>query len=192
VLVLAMAMLVVGGHLLTGGLTILHAVSGGTPATSTEPLPSPPTLEGVRAIRASFALAHPWAVRANAASKILLAGLLLYAVAAVWSSDRRARLAAMLAAWVGIGYHVGDALFLFFVVRKGVVAAAPLLANWAASQAAPGRAVPSVQELVSMTDLLIVGTGLVGIAFSVLLLTFFGGRRGRVLFGPGQQPHHGG
>jgi hypothetical protein len=196
VVVLAMAMLVFGGHLLTGGLSILRALP--EPGAATGAPGDSPTLEDVRAVRASFAHEHPTAVKLNAASKVALGLLMLFAVAAVFASDRRARQATMLAAWAGIGYHVGDALFLFFVVRKGMVAAAPMLASWAASQSAPGTTL-SPQMLVSLTDGLIVGTSLVGVAFSVLLLHFFGGPRGRLFFSPGGpvaplgpgQPNHG-
>jgi hypothetical protein len=198
VVVLAMAMMVFGGHLLTGGVSILRAIPEQSGAV--EPPTGNPTLDDVRAVRASFALTHPTAVKLNALSKLALALLLLYAVAAVFSSDRRARTATMVAAWVGIGYHVGDALFLFFVVRKGMVAAAPMLASWAASQAGPGKATPSAGMLMSLTDGLIVGTSLVGVAFSVLLLAFFGGQRGQRFFNaggpprpldPAHQPNHG-
>jgi hypothetical protein len=189
VVVLALAMMVFGGHLLTSGFTILRGL-GPQPAAAGASGDSP-TLDDVRAVRAAFAQAHPTAVRINAYSKLALALLLLYAVAAVFSSDRRARTAAVVAAWVGIGYHLGDALFLFLVVRKGVVAAAPMLATWAANQT-PGKPVPSVAQLVSLTDLLIVVTGVVGVGFSVLLLAYFGGTRGRLFFGPGRQPNHGG
>jgi hypothetical protein len=187
VVVLALAMLVLGGHLLLGGMTIL-TMAGEAPRAADG---ADATARDLQAVRASLAVTHPVAVRCNALSKIAFALLLLFAVAAVFSSDRRARGAALLAAWAGIGYHLADGLFLFLVVRKGVVSAAPMLASWAASQVPAGTAVPSVGQLISFTDLLIVVSGLVGIAFCVLLLAFFGGRRGRLFFGAGHEPHHG-
>jgi hypothetical protein len=155
VVVLALAMLVFGGHLLLGGASMWRALAS-APATD------------AAAILAALARAHPLAVRIDAAAKVALALLLLFAVAAVFSSDPRARRATLLAAWAGIVYQIGDGLFLYLVVRRH-----------------------SVADVLPLTDALIVGTGLVGIAFSVLLLTFFGGRRGRVFFGPGREPRHG-
>ena len=168
VVVLAMAMLIFGGHLLLGAASMLRGLPGrGLPA----PSGATPAAQDLAAVFASLAAAHPVAVRVNALSKLVLALLLLYAVAAVFSADPRARGATVLAAWVGIVHQIGDGLFLFLVVRPR-----------------------SVAELVSVTDAIIVGTGLLGVAFSVLLLTFFGGRRGRGVFGSQRHPRvgHGG
>jgi hypothetical protein len=178
VVVLAVAMLLFGGNLLMGGISRLRgagAAGGSTAFTQS-------VLKDLQAVTQSTAEAHPVAVRVNAVSKVVLGLLLLFAVAAVFSADRRARTAALVAAWVGIGYHLGDAVFSFLVMRKGIVAAAPLLASLAASQS-PGSAVLSAEEVVSLADLAVVVTGAVGIAFSVVLLAYFGGRKGRVFYG---------
>jgi hypothetical protein len=160
--VLALAMMIFGGQLLLWGASMLRGLPG-PPAGGAEP-----ALGQLGTVFAALALAHPVAVKVNALSKLALALLLLYAVAAVFTSDARARASVLLAAWAGIAYQIGDGLFLFLVVRPR-----------------------SVSELVSLADVFIVATGLVGVAFSVLLLAFFGGRRGRVFFGPGQEPRHG-
>jgi hypothetical protein len=168
VVVLAMAMLIYGGDLLLGAVSLLRGFPGrGLPASSG----AAPAVQDLAAVLASLAAAHPVAVTVNALSKLVLALLLLYAVAAVFSADPRARAAALLAAWVGIVHQIGDKLFLFLIVRPR-----------------------SVAEVMSVTDAIIVSTGLLGVAFSVLLLTFFGGRRGRGVFGPQRQPRvgHGG
>jgi hypothetical protein len=185
VVVLALGMLAFGGHLLTIGVTTLPARPQAAPRDAS------PDLQGIAAMVSAVAEAHPVAVRVNALSKVLLGLLLLYAVAAVFASDPRARGATLLAAWVGIGYQVGDALFRFLVVRPGVVEAAPLLASLVASQRPAGSTPLSGQDMVSLHDAVIVGTGLAGVAFCVLLLAFFGGRRGRGFFGGGGQPSHG-
>jgi hypothetical protein len=186
VVVLALGMLVFGGHLLTIGVDVLTAHPRPT-ATATD---ATPDLQGIAALVSATADAHPIAVRVNALSKVLLGLLLLFAVAAVFASDPRARAATLLAAWVGIGYHLGDGLFHVLVVRPGVVDAAPLLASLVASQR-PGSTPLSGQDMVSLHDAVIAATGLVGVAFCVLLLAFFGGRRGRGFFGGGGQPSHG-
>jgi hypothetical protein len=185
VVVLGLAMLAFGGHLLTIGVSTLPEHPRGAIGDAS------PDLQGIAAMVSAIADAHPLAVRLNALSKVLLGLLLLYAVAAVFASDPRARWATLLAAWVGIGYHVADGLFRFLVVRPGVVEAAPLLANLVTSQRPAGSTPISGQDMVSLHDIVILGTGLGGVAFCVLLLTFFGGRRGRGFFGGGGQPSHG-
>jgi uncharacterized membrane protein (DUF4010 family) len=168
VVVLAIAMLIYGGHLLVTATGMLRGVP---PSGLSASGPASPAVQELAARVASGVAAHPVAVTANALSKLIFALLLLYAVAAVLSADPRARGATLLAAWAGILHQFGEGLFLFLVV-------------WPHS--------PS--DLVSVTAAVFLGTGLLGVAFSVLLLSFFGGRRGRVVFGPQRQPRvgHGG
>jgi hypothetical protein len=197
VVILALAMLVFGGRLLLDGVSQLSKPR--PDRVLDQPGASAQVAEDLRALGESLARAyreHPVAVRVNAASKVVMGVLLLFAVAAVFASDPRARRAAMLAAWVGIAYQVGDVVFQLKILRKGMVAAAPVLVKLAARDSPPDK-VPSAGALVSMLDMVIVGAGVLGILFSVLLLTFFGGRRGRTFFGAGadmvrRQPHHGG
>jgi hypothetical protein len=168
VVVLAMAMLIYGGSLLQDAASTLRGLPARGASASRADAPA---VQELIAWVASRAAAHPVAVRVNALSKLVLALLLLFAVAAVFSADPRARGATLLAAWVGIVHQIGHGLFLFLIV-------------WPRSAAA----------LMPFTDAIIVGTGLLGVAFSVLLLAFFGGRRGRGVFGPQRQPRvgHGG
>lgn len=197
---LTLAMLVFGGHLLLNGLSVLRgsraapaAASGGNVA-AVETASSQEALFGqMQAATRALAQSHPWAVRLNAASKVALGALLLFAVAAVYTSDPRGRRAAMIAGWAGIVHHLGDAVFLFLVVRKVIVAAAPALASLAARQnpeSGSGFATPAA--MVTMADVLFVVTGAAGVGFSLVVLRFFGGRRGRAFYGLEQQPSHGG
>ena len=168
VVVLAMAMLIYGGQLLVTAAGVLRGLP---PSALSASGGVSPAVQEMAARVASRVAAHPVAVTVNAVSKLVLALLLLYAVAAVLSADPRARGATLLAAWAGIIHQFGDGLFLFLVV-------------WPHSPA----------HLVFVTAGVVVGTSLLGVAFSVLLLTFFGGRRGRGVFGPQRQPRvgHGG
>jgi hypothetical protein len=196
VVLLALAMLVFGGRLLINGVSQL---AGPGVERTLQESSSAQVTQDLQALGESLAQAyraHPMAVRVNAASKVVMGLLLLFAVAALFASDRRARRATMLAAWAGIAYQIGDAIFLFQIFRKGMVAVAPVLVNLAARQTTADK-VPTASALISMIDILIVGLGVLGILFSVVLLTFFGGRRGRTFFGVGpdlasRQPHHGG
>jgi len=195
VVVLALAMLVLGGLFLISGFNQL-ADPGYQRAV--DPNASVQDAQDRRAMNEALARAfreHPTEVRVNALSKVAAGLVLLLAVAAVFASDIRARKAALLAGGIGVAYQIGDLLFYFAVYRKGVIAGAPALMNLAARQN-PGR-VPTAGAVISAFDVMMVGVGVLGILFSVVLLTFFGGRRGRTFFGAGadivrRQPHHGG
>lgn len=203
VTLLAVAMLVFGGHLLLGGLSVLKALNDSRQASAVTAPVAPPAASvaardavsrDLQAFSRSLERSHPWAVRANAASKIAFGLVMLFAVAAVLSGDRRGRRATLMAAWIGIAYHLTNALFLLMVVRKGILEAAPLLVSLTAARVG-GEA--SVEDVVLLADkALLLATALtatVGLSFSALLLAFFGGRRGRVFYGlERQQPQHGG
>jgi hypothetical protein len=124
---------------------------------------------------------------------VLLALMLLFAVAAVWSSDPRGRAAALVAAWAGIAYHIGEAVYLSVVVRAGLRAAAPTLVTMVA---AGGGQTFTVEQMASAVNLVVLTlsavTAVVGISFSIVVLVFFGGRKGRLFYGLEQQPNHGG
>jgi hypothetical protein len=196
VVVLALAMLVFGGHLLNKGIDQMR---GSGLERSNEEAVSAHTVSDVRAVNDQLERAyreHPVAVRVNAASHVALGLLMLFAVAAVFASDPRARRATMLAAWAGIAYQVSDVGFKLLILRKGIVAAAPVLVSMVARQSG---AAPTASALISLLDILMVSLGVLGVLFSVVLLAFFGGQRGRRFFGVGagadmvrRQPHHGG
>lgn len=196
VVVLAMAMLVLGGMLLMSGLDQLTA-SGRQRAI--HPEATVQESQDQRMMNDAMARAfrdHPAEVRANALSKLAMGLVLLFAVAAVFGSDPRARRATMLAGWIGVAYQLTDLLFYFVVYRKGVIAGAPALMNQLAARQNTGK-LPTAAAVVTGVDVLMVGMALLGVLFSVVLLTFFGGRRGRTFFGSGadivrRQPNHGG
>jgi hypothetical protein len=194
--VLGLAMLVFGGVMLNLGVRQLREPGW---QRGIDPGVSAQVTEDVQAVNESLARAyreHPTAVRINGASKLVMALLLLFAVAAVFASDPRARQATMVAAWAGIAHQIGDVIFMFRVFRRGVIEGAQALVNLAARNSGGGK-VPTASAVISAFDVFIVGVGVLGILFSVVLLTFFGGRRGRTFFGVGadivrRQPHHGG
>ena len=204
VIVLAVSMMAFGGHLLMGGLSTVRNLWAPRAVTIESPEPHDSAtvpevdatadgavdavlLRDMRAMSQRLDRDHPWAVRLNAGSKVVLGLVLLFATAAVWSSDPRGRLAALLAAWAGIAYHVGDALFLLLVLRKGVIAAAPALATLASRASRGATEAPSVEAMVSFADtfmiVLSVVTAVGGIGFSVVLMKYFGGHKGRLLYG---------
>jgi hypothetical protein len=182
VVVLAVAMLMSGGRFLVLGANQFFSLrlESALDEASVEQLP--PDRKVFADAMTKAVREHPAAVRANAVTKLVLGALLLFAVAAVFSSDPRARRAAMLAAWVEIAFQLGDGLFLFLISRHDLAAIAPTLL--ALSQAAGGQAV-SAGALQVIAGLVMMGIGLPGIAFAVVLLAYFGGARGRTFFGAG-------
>jgi hypothetical protein len=186
VVVLALAMLTFGGNLLLGGIAPLRGMgdAGGGSVFSQA------VVRELREVTQAVLAAHPVAVRVNAASKVAMGLVMLFAVAAVFSSDPRGRRASLVAAWLGIGYQVGDALFVLVVARQGLFDLAAILAPVMASQS-PGMAVPSTEDVASLLRLVVVMLGALGIGFSVVLLAYFGGRKGRLFYGLERQPHHG-
>ena len=105
--VLALAMLVFGGRLLIDGIAQL---TGAAPQLS-------PELQVLRDSLAQAYRDHAVAVTVNGVSKLLTGLVMLFAVAAVFASDLRARKAAMGAAWVGIAYQIVDFVFVFRIIR---------------------------------------------------------------------------
>ena len=128
----------------------------------------------------------PRAWRIYGLAKIALAGLLLYTVAALWTNDRRGQKAAVAAAWAGIAYQVGSAAFLIGYVRPGVLAVAPA---WVDALVAAEPEGPPAEQWLEAAGLLLLalplGLALLGIGFSVLLLVFFKGPKGRAFYGAG-------
>jgi len=195
VVVLALGMLVLGGILLMTGL---NQLADPEHKRAIDPEATVQESQDRRTMNDAMARAfrdHPAEVRANAVSKLAMGLVLLFAVAAVFGSDPRARRATILAGWIGVAYQLSDLLFYFVVYRKGVIAGAPALMNLAARQNT-GK-LPTAAAVVTAFDVTMVGMALLGVLFSVVLLTFFGGRRGRTFFGSGadmvrRQPNHGG
>src|SRR5687768_2862827 len=169
VVVLALAMLLSGGRLLINGGAMLSG--GGMDRVAAESAAATQDYQALAESLAKVYRAHPQAVRANGVSKVLIGLLTLFAVAAVFSGDPRARKAAMAVAWGGIAFELGDALFLFTIVRPEMAQMAPVLANLTARQAAGATTPLTPGMAVWLFDMTVVVKGLLGTAFSVLLLT---------------------
>lgn len=201
VTVLAVLMLLAGARLFLGSLTDLRRLATGRSMAEV-------SLDGLAdanqevLIRGQLALdeavdrAHPVAARVQAAARLALALVFLFAVAAVFSDDPRAGRASVVAAWSGMALHVGSGAFLLMVVRKGVADALPVLQQVAArAHARTGDAPPPPADLAQLASTLMIQvpllTAVVGILFSILLLVTFGGRRGRLFYNDGVKADHG-
>lgn len=191
-MMLGVAMLLSGGKLLINGGTLLS--NGGNMRVSAETVAASQDMQALVDAENKVYQAHPAALRAHALAKIAMALLTLFAVAAVFSSDVRARSAVLLVAWAGIVFELGEAAFAVAVLRPEMASIGPV---WSQVSVRSGGQplTPDMAQLLfdARTGL----RALLGIGFSVLLLRFFGGRRGRLFFGVGadlvtRQPNHGG
>ena len=191
-LVLGAIMVLAGGRSLVNGvqklrdpLTVLGGpVVMGSVATETE-------LDLERKLAAASAAAvapHGTGVRVAAIVEVLAALFTLYAAAAVLARDRHGRALALGVAFVGIVYQLATLPVYVALMRDYAAHGVPLLAQAMVLQAKPadGRA-PAVDDLVRRLPSAMVGwivlLTAVGIAGSLVLLRYFGGRRGRVLYG---------
>jgi hypothetical protein len=198
--VLAVLMLLAGARLFLGSLTDLRRLATGRSMAEV-------SLDGLAdanqevLIRGQIALdeavdrAHPAAAWVQDVTRFALALVFLFAVAAVFSDDPRARRASVVAAWSGLVLHVASGVFVLTVVRSGVTDALPVLQQVAArAHARTGDAPPSPADLAQLASTLVVQvpllTASLGVLFSILLLVTFGGRRGRLFYNGGVKADH--
>jgi hypothetical protein len=129
------------------------------------------------------AAAHARTLRANVAASVPMALLLLFAAAATLSRDRRGRAVTLAAAWTGIAYQL-TRLWLTFPFNRDLAREwSPLLARLAALQ--PGGADPHMtpEAIANVFVAIPVFVAVVAIGGSLVVIRYFGGRRGRVLYG---------
>jgi hypothetical protein len=177
--------LVYGGLLLVSSLTALRDPQGAARIPVTQPLtpPQEALAKQLAEINTRVVLAHVGAIRASAAGSLVLALLMLYTAASTLSRDRHGRTVALTAAWVGIVYQLGSLFIAIPIARDYARLGAALLAQLVTLQqgAAGDVATPeSVSKLLLGVPVLMTVAGMLS---SLVLLRFFGGRRGRVLYG---------
>jgi hypothetical protein len=187
VVVLTSLMLLFAAQLFFTALTTLRSLRAPAPIVDASlSTPEDALVREIGAASAALDRAHPAAVRAHAFARLALALMLFYVVAAVFSYDRRGRAAALLAGWLGILYHVGNALFFIFVVRQSLLAMAPAWANVMLKQGGAMKDM-SGEDLIGIADTMTlvvpVALAAAGIAFCIVLLAFFGGSKGRTFYG---------
>lgn len=128
---------------------------------------------------------HPLPVRTHAWMQVLLAGVLLFAVAAIFTRDPRGRRLAIGAAWLVGGYQIAHTAFSILIERPALLTVLPPLVEQLAHHGELGKdAVKDVQQGMALATLIgpIVFLA-AGLALSAVMLVFFAGRRGRILYG---------
>lgn len=181
--------LVYGGLLLVSGLTVLRDPQAA--ARMPDVHPHTPAQEQVAkrlgAVKAEIVARHTRAARVQAVVSLAVALVMLYAAASTLSRDRNGRRVTMLAAWLGIAYQIATIPLVLPTALDYARLGGPLLAELmeaAQPEAARNTTPEAVTALVKAILVAIpVVTALFGIAASALLLAYFGGPRGRVLYG---------
>ena len=197
---LTVLMLLVGGRMFFSSVTDLRRLISGAPEilrldggldAQQEAL-----LRGQVVLANALSRHRPISLAVHAVARLALGLLYLFAVAAVFSGDARGRRVGILAAWSGLLVCVGNAMLLTLVVRQMLPWLIPLLgAAFAEDAARAGREVPgadvvALQARLFLVDVPMVVTGL-GMAFSLLLLLYFRGRRMRLFYNQPRQADHG-
>jgi len=185
--VLAATMLLSGGMTLVSGLRLIRDPWSVELRTLRGLARTPAAEEAVRKVEPilrEIKHRHRVGLRVDAITMIVFGVFTLYAVAAVMSRDRNGRRLALVTAVFGIVYQLGELPLSIQISREVVAAAGPLLAEIiAAGGEAAGQ---SQAELVATLNAATAGAPVVaalGVGWCLLLLWYFGGRRGRELYG---------
>jgi hypothetical protein len=193
-------MLLVGGRMFFGSVTDLHRLATGKAEVLTLDgnfdAQQEALLRGQVVLANALAHNRPVSLTLHALARLALGLVYLFAVAAVFSNDSRGRRVAVAAGFAGIAVSAINAVFLELVVRKMLPWLVPMLADAFAQDAVrAGRAIPALdavtfQARLFLLDVPMVLTG-VGMAFSLLLLLYFSGRRMRLFYNQLKQADHG-
>jgi len=187
--VMSSAMLVYAGMSLVDALSLLRTPQAVTAAAIEDVARGTGQIEAARRLAAvsdGIVAAHPLVLRADAVASALVALLTLFAVAAIFARDRRARQATVAAGWAGILYQLAALPFAVAMARRTAEAGAPVLLQVLVQNGkqfqglAEGDVGMALRAAVTMMPVL---HAAMGIAWSLAVLIFFGGRRGRAAFG---------
>jgi hypothetical protein len=138
------------------------------------------------ALRVATMQPHRAAVRAEALAEVLLALFALYATAAVLSRDRHGRALVLALGGLVIAYRVATLPVYLSLMRDFAARGADLLALAILQNANDPSSVKRddlAQRLHSAMVSEPIIVAVLGVAGALILLGFFGGRRGRALYG---------
>ena len=187
--VLTSSMLVYGGVTLVSALLMLRepramavmAIENmARPAESTAE--STETIQKLEALSNAIVERHKAEVRAGALISLGVALLTLYTVAALLSRDPHGRKLAMVTAVVGIVYQLGGLPLGVVMARQAATEGAAILSQVVieSGREPPGFTPAQLPHLMVVPAIL---AGLLGALACLVLLYYFGGRRGRALYG---------
>jgi hypothetical protein len=188
---LTVLMLLIGGRLFITSASDLHRVATGQAEVlsldGSLDAQQEALLRGQMVLSNALSRHRPVSLAVHAVARLLLGLVYLFAVAAVFSGDRRGRFVSVLAGWAGLAVSAGHVLFLLWVVRGMLPWLEPMLAHAFAEDAArAGRPGFSPDLVVAQARLFLVDVPLVvagaAVLWSLLLVAYFGGRRVRLFY----------
>ena len=189
VLILSSVMLLAGGYSLVAGLLKLRDPTVVLSVGMTDVAGSDAAVQLNRrlaAARAAAVLPHLSTVRTEATLEVVLALFTLYATAAIVSRDRHGRALALGVGALGIIYQVGTLPVYLSLMHDYAERSSDLLAQ-VILQSAGQTSTLTPAEIAGRLHSAIVGgpilVAAVGVLGSLVLFAFFGGRRGRALYG---------
>lgn len=187
---LTSSMLVYGGITLVGALLMLRqpkAMAVTAIENMARPTESVETMQKLEALSDAIVARHKAEVRAGALISLGVGLLTLYAVAAILSRDRHGRKLAMIAAGVGIAYQLGSLPLGVAMARQAATDGAAILSQVVADSGRqpPGFTPEQLPQLLVVPAIL---AGVLGALCCLVLLYYFGGRRGRALYGLDSSP----
>jgi len=187
--VLTSSMLVYGGVTLVSALLMLREPRAmAVMAIENMVRPAEPTTQSTEMIQKLDALSsaiverHKAEVRVGALISLAVALLTLYTVAALLSRDPHGRKLAMVTALVGIVYQLGGLPLAVTMARQAATDGAELLSH-AVIDSGRQPAGFTAAQLPHLMVLPAILSGLLGALACTVLLYYFGGRRGRALYG---------
>lgn len=185
--VLAATMLLSGGLTLVSGLLLVRDPRAAVRHTIHNVPRAPAVEEAVgklEPILDGIVERHRTGLRIDAIAMVAFGLFTLYAVAAVLSRDRHGRRLAVLTAVFGIVYQLAELPLSVSIAKETVALAGPLLADIiiAAGDAA-GRSQAELVAALNTTAARSPLFAVIGLGWCLLLLLYFGGRRGRELYG---------
>jgi hypothetical protein len=192
VMVLASMMLLAGGYSLISGLLKLRDPGVVLTIVMSEDTTSSTSEEDMKlrrdlaTLRAATVRPHRAAIRAEAGAEVALALFALYATAAVLSRDRHGRALSVALGGLVILYRLAALPVYLGVMRDFAGRGADLLAFALLQNAKEPQAVKAAELAQRLRSAMIsepIVVAVLGIAAALLLVGFFGGRRGRALYG---------
>lgn len=183
-IVLALAMALFGSLTLVEGLITIRDPKAMARMTLRDVAMTPSQEEVARKIATigdAIMARHRTGVRLHGGFSIVFGLWTLYATAAVLSRDRNGRMLALATAVLGTAHWVVKLPFVIGVAREIGEATTPLLTELAGGAGSAGASLVEAAQRMIIRSLVI--SAAVGIGWWVLVFLYFGGRRGRELYG---------
>jgi hypothetical protein len=181
--VLAATMLLYGGRTLVEGLRVVRDPQTLTRDIVPNVARSPAVDQAVdklKPILDGIFERHRRGLLIDGAASIAYGLFTLFAVAAVLSRDRNGRRLALLTAVFGIAYQLGELPLSLAIAREVVAAGGPLFMEIGQAAGRSQAELTAALQAITLRSPLLTA---VGVAWSLLLLLYFGGRHGRDLYG---------